>query len=189
MSYDAGWPTLLRKGPSAIGREIEREETLRDTRIRERNYLNNLQNRQHVTIQGAHTQSEHIEQTPDKQGFALPGTKYTGPGNSLNRGTGVNQADEDARIHDEEYNVAGSHKDIQKSDIHLLSRAGDHIAEGISGKGSIGDTLLAAAQGIGIGTKYLAEKAVGPIYPNTFTGKYGTSKILLSRQNESLCFI
>nr|QVW56780.1 MAG: VP1 [Turdus naumanni parvoviridae sp.] len=122
-----------------------------------------------VSIQGAHKQSEHIEQ--DRQGFALPGTKYTGPGNSLNRGPGVNQADEDAKKHDKEYHTAKSHKDIQKSDISLLQRAGDHFIEGISGKGTLGDTILSAAQGIGIGGKYLAEKAVGPIYPSKFAGK------------------
>lgn len=124
-----------------------------------------------VSLKGAHKQSEHVEQEPDNQGLALPGTKYTGPGNSLNRGPGVNQADDDAQIHDTEYDTATSHKDIQKADINLLQRASDHIVEGISGKGSIGDTILSSIQGIGIGGKYLAEKAVGPIYPSNFTGK------------------
>lgn len=108
---------------------------------------------------------------PDKQGLALPGTKYTGPGNSLNRGPGINESDDDAHIHDTEYHTARSHQDIQKADINLLSRAGDHIIEGISGEGTLGNTILSAVQAAGIGTKYGLEKATGPIYPSKFAGK------------------
>lgn len=126
-----------------------------------------------VTLQNVHNQKEHIQQNKDQQGLALPGTKYTGPGNSLNRGVGINQADEDARIHDEEYNTAKSHQNIQEADLKLLQRAGSHIVEGISGQGTIGDTFLAGVQALGIGSKYLLEKAIGPIYPaqNFLTGK------------------
>lgn len=152
----------------AINKYIENKDRVNNyARARGREILNT----EPVTILGAHKQSEHIEQEPDRQGLALPGTRYTGPGNSLNRGAGINEADDDAKTHDEEYSVARSHKDIQKSDINLLSKAGDHIAEGISGKGTLGNTILSAVQGIGIGGKYIAEKAVGPIYPSSFSGK------------------
>lgn len=104
------------------------------------------------------------------RGFVIPGTKYTGPGNSLDQGPGVNEADDDAQEHDIAYDTAQSHKDIQQSDIKLLQKAGDHIIEGISGSGSISNSILAGFQAIGIGGKYIAEKAVGPIYPSTFTG-------------------
>ncbi|CAB3226821.1 unnamed protein product [Arctia plantaginis] len=39
----------------------------------------------------------------DQSGWTLPGYKYLGPGNSLNRGTAVNALDSAAKKHDEKY--------------------------------------------------------------------------------------
>lgn len=105
-------------------------------------------------------------ETATETGFVPPPYKYLGPGNSLNRGHTNIQIDQDAHIHDTEYSKAKTQQDIEKSDRNFISKSGDHIAEAISGTGSLFDTVGAVAGGIGIGTKYLAEQAVGGIYPN-----------------------
>ena len=102
---------------------------------------------------------------PDNRGFVPPPFKYLGPGNSLNRGTPYNDIDADAQEHDHAYDTAKTQEDIRESDIHLLRKASDHIVEGISGRGSISNTIGGALAGIGIGGKYLIEKAVGVQYP------------------------
>nr|QVW56792.1 MAG: structural protein VP1 [Phylloscopus inornatus ambidensovirus] len=100
-------------------------------------------------------------------GFVPPPFKYLGPGNSLDSGIPYNDIDADAKIHDTQYSVAETKEDVYKSDSEFLTRSGDHIIEGISGKGSISDTIGAALGGIGIGAKHLLEKATGSIqYPN-----------------------
>lgn len=111
----------------------------------------------------------------EARGLVPPPFKYLGPGNSLDRGTPYNEIDADAKKHDIAYNNAKTHKDIAASDIQLLGEASDHIIEGISGRGSVSNTIGGALAGIGIGGKYLTEKAVGPIYPSTFSGNYGTA--------------
>lgn len=113
--------------------------------------------------------------TVDTNGLVLPPFKYLGPGNSLNRGQPFNQIDADAQVHDIQYSQAKNSKDVQDSDKEFLRKSGDHIAEGLSGKGSISDTLGAIAGGLGIGTKYSVEKAIGkPLYPS-ISGKYATA--------------
>lgn len=121
------------------------------------------------TAQSIAKQDDQTWNKDDRQGYALPGTKYTGPGNSLNRGPGVNDADDDAKLHDEQYSAAHNSADIKKSDKHLLQNAGDHLIEGIQGKGTLGNTILSAVQGAGIGAKHIAENVVGPIYPKTYS--------------------
>lgn len=106
-----------------------------------------------------------------RSGFTLFGSNYIGPLNTVPNGPPLHGPDIDAETHDKKYDTAKSHSDIQEADIHLLKEAGDHIAEGISGTGSLSDTFYSTLTGIGIGGKYAAEAVVGPIYPNTFTGK------------------
>lgn len=114
---------------------------------------------------------EFMQNRFKNNGLTLPGSNYIGPGNSLPNGPPLHGPDIDAETHDKEYNIAKSHQEIQESDIKLLSNAGDHIAEGISGKGSISDSIYSTITGIGIGGKYLTEKLTGPIYPHNFSGK------------------
>ena len=105
-------------------------------------------------------------QNIDKQGFVPPPFKYLGPGNSLNRGPAYNQIDADAEIHDNEYNSAKTKEEVFKSDKDFINKAGDHIAEGLQGKGSISDTIGAALGAIGIGAKHTFEKAIDKVvYP------------------------
>lgn len=106
------------------------------------------------------------------RGYVPPPFNYLGPGNSLDIGPPYNEIDADAQKHDNQYNVAKTSEEVHQSDLEFLSHAGDHIIEGISGKGSISNTLGAIAGGIGIGAKHLTEKAAGKvIYPSL--GKYG----------------
>lgn len=107
----------------------------------------------------------HPEEIPDFNGAVPPPFKYLGPGNSLNRGQPFNEVDADAQEHDHAYNSAKTQEDVQQSDIKLLSQASDHFIEGISGRGSISNTVGSALAGIGIGAKYNIEKKVGVQYP------------------------
>nr|QTZ83207.1 MAG: structural protein [Periparus ater ambidensovirus] len=107
-----------------------------------------------------------LEVEEEKRGFVPPPFKYLGPGNSLQRGPAYNQIDADAQKHDEDYNKATNTQHIETADKEFIGRAGDHIIEGISGKGSISDTVGAIAGGIGIGAKHLVEKATGNLYPS-----------------------
>lgn len=100
------------------------------------------------------------------RGLVPPPFKYLGPGNSLNQGTAYNQIDEDAQIHDTEYSVAKTEAEVQASDRKFISGAVDHIAEGLTGKGTIGDSLGGALGAVGIGSKHLLEKATGQLYPS-----------------------
>ena len=106
------------------------------------------------------------------RGYVPPPFNYLGPGNSLNAGVPYNFVDADAEKHDHQYNTAKTSQDVQSSDLEFISHAGDHIVEGISGQGSISDTLGAIAGIVGIGGKHLTEKTIGKtLYPNL--GKYG----------------
>jgi hypothetical protein len=105
------------------------------------------------------------------RGFVPPPYKYLGPGNSLNQGQPFNYIDDDARSHDIEYSNAKSKADVYNSDKNFLSKAGDHLAEGLSGKGSLGNTLGAAAGIVGIGGKHLLEKSTGTVLHPSISGK------------------
>nr|WEY02528.1 MAG: VP1 [Canine parvovirus] len=107
-----------------------------------------------------------LEAEQQKQGLVPPPFKYLGPGNSLNRGNPYNQIDADAKEHDEAYNKASASRDIQSADKRFINKSIDHIAEGISGKGSISDTIGGIAGAIGIGSKHFIEKATGQLYPS-----------------------
>lgn len=111
-------------------------------------------------------QTDFIPLEKQHRGFVPPPFKYLGPGNSLNQGPAYNYIDDDAKIHDTEYSVAETAEQVQESDKNFISRAIDHIAEGLTGKGTIGDTVGGALGAVGIGSKHLLEKATGPIYPS-----------------------
>nr|WPR17928.1 MAG: capsid protein [Chemarfal virus 64] len=103
----------------------------------------------------------------DKSGLTIPGSNYIGPGNSLNRGPGTSQVDDDAHQHDHAYDQAKNFKDIQEADRTLLQQTGDHIIEGISGSGSIKDTVHGIIAGGGIAIKSAVENTIGrSIYPS-----------------------
>lgn len=145
--------------------------------IRKHNYSVTLDKRPHgLPIIGAHKVTEGIEQEPlakqeyGKRGLVVPGYNYLGPGNDLHRPPPINFADSHAQSHDIGYDKSKSFTDVQKEDIKLLKAAGDHIIEGISGKDTFGDTLGSVIGGIGIGAKYLVEKAVGKSFYPSFTG-------------------
>jgi hypothetical protein len=166
---------LLQEGPAAVGEEILHLEQVRDKQIHTNSYINRAHktvNTNPENIQHAHHISEHIEKDPIRAGYVPPPFKYLGPGNSLNSGKPYNQIDADAQLHDHQYSEANSQKDIYGADLEFISRAGDHFAEGIAGKGSISDTLGSIAGGIGIGVKHLSEKVLGKVqYPSNLSGK------------------
>lgn len=107
------------------------------------------------------------------KGLNVPGTKYIGPGNILNKGDPTSLSDADALKHDKAYNSAQNSKQIFKADKTLLKEASDHIAEGISGSGSIKDTIQSGISGVGIGIKNIVEESIlgDSLYPQ-FSGKW-----------------
>lgn len=101
----------------------------------------------------------------EHRGFVPVPYKYLGPGNSLNRGEPYNNIDAHAQEHDIAYSSSKTQEDIKEADIKLLKQASDHFVEGVSGRGSISDTIGSALAGIGIGSKYIVEKGTGVLYP------------------------
>ncbi len=95
--------------------------------------------------------------------LTLPGYKYLGPGNPLNSGKPINEADSIAERHDWEYNSAKHKEDIFESD----NKAIDDFRESFINNPSIGS----AAGYIGLGIKHNFEKAIDKvIYPPNLTG-------------------
>lgn len=124
-----------------------------------------------VPLEHQHQDSDFIGLDNQHSGFVPPPFKYLGPGNSLNRGPAYNYIDDDARSHDIEYSKAYSQQDIYNSDKRFITKAFDHIAEGISGKGKLSDTIGSIAGAVGIGSKHLIEKATGNIIYPSISGK------------------
>lgn len=113
-----------------------------------------------------------MAQQPEEEhrGLVLPGYKYLGPGNSLNRGPPVNQLDAAAKKHDEQYhkiteyykktkNYKQFNESIRRADSEFIQEVSEVAPEstydGIAKWLAIG----------GIGTKKILEKFVGVIYP------------------------
>lgn len=128
--------------------------------------------------------SRHLESK--RRGLVPPPFKYLGPGNSIDRGKPYNEIDDDARTHDIEYTKAKEHNQILKSDEDFLRRAGDHIADGLSGKGTVSDTFGAVLGGIGIGGKHLFEKSLGTVYYPSLSGKTCVQKSHINIMNNGL---
>lgn len=113
----------------------------------------------------------HFNREFNKVGLVPPPFKYLGPGNSLNKGEPYNEIDADALEHDIAYNTAENKENIFHADKKFLSQVGDHLAEGISGHGSISNSIGAALGGVGIGLKHSVESSLNrSIYPK-FSGK------------------
>ena len=95
--------------------------------------------------------------------LTLPGYKYLGPGNKLNIGKPVNEADSIAERHDWEYNSAKHQEDILESD----NKAIDDFRNSFLEKPNIGS----AAGYLGLGIKHNFEKAINKVvYPPNLTG-------------------
>lgn len=110
------------------------------------------------------------EPPKDQGGLTLPGYKYLGPGNSLNRGVPVNALDSAAKKHDEKYhkiteyfkktkNRKNFEKEIREADEEFLNEVSQIAPE------STYDSFAKFLAKGGIGTKYLVEKLTGVIYP------------------------
>lgn len=106
-----------------------------------------------------------------QDGLTLPGYKYLGPGNSLNRGVPVNALDSAAKKHDERYhkiteyfkktkNRKNFEQDIREADEEFLNEVSLIAPE------TTYDSFAKFLATGGIGTKYLVEKITGVIYPN-----------------------
>lgn len=92
-----------------------------------------------------------------------PGYKYLGPGNDVDLGEPVNDADAIARYHDLEYELAQKWNDIRDADRDALKGFADSFRQK--------PTLGALVGLVGIGTKYGIESVVGVQYPKTVMGK------------------
>lgn len=94
----------------------------------------------------------------NKGGYTLPGHKYIGPGNELDRGAPIDVDDAIALEHDKAYQNAKSFKDIQAADEKAFH---DFIADWRD-HGNY-HSLIGA---IGIYGKIYVEKITGQLYPN-----------------------
>ncbi len=102
----------------------------------------------------------------ERRGLTVPGYKYLGPGNSLNRGQPTNQIDEDAKEHDEAYDKAKTTQEVSQADNTFVNKALDHIVNAINFKETPDNAVGATIGAIGIGTKQAVEKHTGVIYPS-----------------------
>lgn len=91
-------------------------------------------------------------------GYNLPGHKYIGPGNKLDRGTPVDEDDIIAQEHDQAYENAKSVGDVQKADDKAFN---DFLTDWIE-NGNV-HSLIGA---IGIKGKAYVEKLTGHLYPD-----------------------
>lgn len=106
----------------------------------------------------------------DNDGFTLPGYKYLGPGNSLNRGVPVNALDSAAKKHDEKYHKITEYfkkTKNRKTFEQQVREADEEFLQEVSLIAPVTTYEQFAkylAQG-GIGTKYLIEQVTGVLYP------------------------
>lgn len=96
-------------------------------------------------------------------GATVPGTNYIGPGNTLDSGTPVSGADEDARDHDVAYDKGG---DVSEADTLAINQFGDHFADNHF-------DIPALLGTVGLSAKKAIEKHTGQLYPAV--GKYGST--------------
>lgn len=101
--------------------------------------------------------------------LTLIGYKYLGPGNKLNKGTPINQADSIALEHDIAYDKAKSKSDIFKADAKAIQAFSSDFRK----NPNLGNTLGL----IGLSTKHLIERSLDTvIYPSIAGKKHGSSK-------------
>lgn len=134
-------------------------------------------NRRKLQLSEAYPQGDHYSYAKsdkilkgEKKGLTVPGFKYLGPGNSLNRGNPVNEIDEDAEEHDKAYDRAKTSEEVSAADKSFISKASDHIIKAINQKESLSNTIGAAIGAVGIGIKSGIEKQTGVIYPSLVSG-------------------
>ena len=109
---------------------------------------------------------QRVNSSTHSGGWLYPGTKYVGPGNSLNKGEPVNHGDRLAQKHDLEYDYytylynrgeiskEKFEEEIKKSDSNFIKEnSWLNLQEGISKAGIIG--------------KQAIEKVTGQLYPST----------------------
>lgn len=108
--------------------------------------------------------------------FLIPGAAYSGPGNRLDNGPPVNFQDADSQRHDYQYTGAKTGQDIEQADNDYIKKSIDHLAEGLSGKGTYGDSLYGAIGAAGIGIKSgLSSLTRTHLYPSLpFPGNYAS---------------
>lgn len=165
---------LIKVKPRVTLRKVEREHKKALEKLEKQKFdLETLED-QHEDVDILPIEQQNIE--GEKAGWVPAPYKYAGPGNSLNRGPAYDLVDESARQHDIAYDKAKSPEDIHKADKQFITEAGNYVAEGISGKGSISQTLGGIITGAGIGIKHLTEKATGKIiYPPMAPPKRGAA--------------
>lgn len=123
-----------------------------------------------------------------RRGLTLPGYRYLGPLNSLDRGVPRNRLDAAARKHDEKYhkitdyykktkNYREFEAQVRRADEEFLREVSEYTPE------STYDQLAKwLAQG-GIGTKYLIEENLtGVLYPLTASDEYTAYEIASSME-------
>lgn len=115
---------------------------------------------------GAKLNQEVPGEQDGKGGYHLPGYKYLGPGNDMNRGSPINHVDEHAQQHDKAYETAMNKEDVYKADRTFLKDLSDHI---IDGSDSVYETAGAISGVLGIGAKHIVEKTIGKtLYPSKY---------------------
>lgn len=89
--------------------------------------------------------------------FLYPGHNYLGPGNPLENGAPVDNADKIAKVHDFEYHNATSEQDIFASDRKaIFNFAKDFVSH---------PNLPSLAGAAGLSIKHAVENRTGVIYP------------------------
>ncbi|KAK9700594.1 Phospholipase A2-like domain [Popillia japonica] len=88
--------------------------------------------------------------------FLYPGHNYLGPGNVLDHGEPVDNADEIAREHDFAYSVARREEDIYRADWQAIKQfGGDFVSTG-----NVADVVGI----VGLGAKTIVERPLGTVF-------------------------
>lgn len=158
---------------NGVWHQIPHKETPEERQDREKKYWDYLDN--HIDpVTGGYSDKAKVSVQPPNlsRGYVPPPYKYTGPGNSLDLGPAYNEADDDARHHDYQYHVATEQEQVEEADNQLISKGLDHVAEFLSGQGSVGNAITGALQSGGIGIKKAIESVAGQQYPSGLPSKY-----------------
>lgn len=95
--------------------------------------------------------------------FLYPGHNYLGPGNVLDHGEPVDNADEIAREHDFAYSVARREEDIYRADWQAIKQfGGDFVSTG-----NVADVVGI----VGLGAKTIVERPLGTVLYGMPKGK------------------
>ena len=118
---------------------------------------------------------EEINQV--NRGYTVPGYKYLGPGNSLDRGSPTNSVDAIAQEHDVAYDHAKTSYEVRKADRVAIRKFASKAVRG-SGAAALGT--------LGLAGKYIIETVTGVLYPNV-----GTNVITLisAMWRHTKCFV